>query len=153
MPSYSVRFLNRSKIADAPPVPAYWRPKSYGDCANLPRPCPFVGCKYHLFLDEGHAGNLKTQNRELGELPSTCALDVAAEGGKTRKEVSAMLGVLPERIRQIEEGALTRLMRYVNRKDLFKFLSRDPEPGRNVAGLARYETVQSEASDDYKQVG
>ena len=27
------------------------RPKTRADCIGDPRPCPWVGCKYHLFLD------------------------------------------------------------------------------------------------------
>lgn len=27
------------------------RPRTRGDCFRLPRPCPFVGCRHHLYLD------------------------------------------------------------------------------------------------------
>jgi hypothetical protein len=34
-------------IVDAP-VLTDWRPRTRGDCADGPRPCPFIGCRYHL---------------------------------------------------------------------------------------------------------
>ena len=33
------------------PERSYWRPKTRGDCANVARPCPYVSCKYHLYID------------------------------------------------------------------------------------------------------
>src|SRR5690606_7767913 len=33
------------------PERSYWRPTSRGECANVARPCPYVSCKYHLYID------------------------------------------------------------------------------------------------------
>ncbi len=35
----------------------YERPKLRSECVDGPRPCPFVSCKYHLYLDVKAATN------------------------------------------------------------------------------------------------
>ena len=118
MPTYSLRELKREQRRqliledtneDSETLPV-WRPKTYGDCQKLPRPCPFVGCRYHLYLDSSK-GSLHTLAGEPDQIPQTCALDVANEGAKTLEEVGALLGVTRERIRQIEQMALRSLAR------------------------------------------
>ena len=90
----------------------YERPKTRADCVDGPRPCPFVSCKFHLYLDVNpHNGNIKLNfpGREVWELPETCALDVADRGGTTLEEAGALLNLTRERIRQLEHLALASL--------------------------------------------
>lgn len=73
------------------------------------RPCPFVSCKYHLYLDVNpETGSLKINfpEREPWELSETCALDVADRAGMTLEEVGQILNLTRERIRQIEVGSM-----------------------------------------------
>src|SRR5207248_5186446 len=66
------------------------RPKSRGDCAAGPRPCPYVSCKFNLYVDVNpRTGSVKMNfpDKELWELADTCALDVADRGGITLEEV------------------------------------------------------------------
>lgn len=35
------------------------RPRTRGDCAKVERPCPYVGCKYHIYIDVTRNGGLK----------------------------------------------------------------------------------------------
>lgn len=56
------------------------RPLTRGDCLHGPRPCPWVSCKHHLYLDVDHEGRLRVNTSvtgpwDLGERTS-CALDV-----------------------------------------------------------------------------
>lgn len=87
-------------------------PTTRGECADMERPCPYVSCRYHLYLDvHPRTGSIKINfpDREPDELEHSCALDVADEGGRTLVEVGDIVNVTRERLRQIEEGALRRL--------------------------------------------
>lgn len=88
------------------------RPKTRDDCIDAERPCPFVGCPHHLYLDVNEATGTVTFNfpgKEVEELEDTCALDVAARGGITLEDVGNMFNLTRERIRQIEGKALAKL--------------------------------------------
>ena len=91
--------------------PLEQRPQRRGDCENGPRPCPFVSCKWNLYLDVNSHGGIKFNfpGVELEDLPQTCALDVADRGGETLEEVGRTFGVTRERIRQIENNTLKSL--------------------------------------------
>lgn len=90
------------------------RPRTRGECPET-RPCPWVSCKYHLYLDvRPRFGRIKLTFPDLEpwEMPETCALDVAdrASGeGTTLQEVGKFLNITRERVRQIEESALGKL--------------------------------------------
>ena len=88
------------------------RPRSRADCANGPRPCMFVSCKHHLYLDVNPStGSIKLNfpDREIWELDETCALDVADRGGITLEEVGSIMNLTRERIRQVETRGLLKL--------------------------------------------
>jgi hypothetical protein len=87
------------------------RPKTRGQCEGGERPCPFVACKFHLFLDVTPAGGVQVNHPglELEQLRETCALDVADRGGVTLEEVGELLGITRERVRQMEGAGLTAL--------------------------------------------
>lgn len=94
------------------PVETHWRPVTRGDCDNVPRPCPFVSCRYHLFTDvspKTGAIKLNFPDLEPDELSETCCLDVADRGGETLEQVGALVNLTRERIRQVEVLALRRL--------------------------------------------
>lgn len=91
------------------------RPRTRGECP-ITRPCPWVSCRYHLYLDVNpHTGRLiiSFPEQKPWELAETCALDVAEraarKGGFTLHEVSKQMNITRERVRQIEFRALERL--------------------------------------------
>ena len=95
-------------------VPNYWRPKTRGDCAMVPRPCPFVGCRHNVYLDVSATTGSITFN--FPEIPpesmdpmTSCSLDVADRWPSTLDEISSMLNLTRERIRQIADGAIRKL--------------------------------------------
>jgi hypothetical protein len=59
------------------------RPRVRGDCASVPRPCPFVSCRHHLYLDVTERGWLKLNFPHLDvlEMAESCSLDVAEREG------------------------------------------------------------------------
>ena len=86
------------------------RPVTRGDCARGPRPCPFISCRAHMFVDSVSAdGHLRSQFGSIDEMKSTCSLDLADEGTRTLEEVGAILGVTRERVRQIEKDGLEKM--------------------------------------------
>jgi hypothetical protein len=88
------------------------RPKSRADCATGPRPCPYVSCKFNLYVDVNpRTGSVKMNfpDKELWELADTCALDVADRGGITLEEVGVIMNLTRERVRQLETRGLTKL--------------------------------------------
>lgn len=88
------------------------RPRTRAECRCMERPCPFVGCKHHLYLDVSPRGGIKFNfpDLEVWELQETCALDVAERpGGVTLEEVGAIMNLTRERIRQLEAIGLQRL--------------------------------------------
>lgn len=88
------------------------RPRTRGDCADGPRPCPFSSCRYHLLLDvHPETGNIKLNfgHDDVERLPQTCALDVAENYAPTLDVAAYHVNVTRERVRQIEERALAKL--------------------------------------------
>lgn len=88
------------------------RPRSRADCADGPRPCLFVSCKHHLYLDVNpQTGSVKLNfpDKELWEMEETCALDVADRGGITLEDVGVIMNLTRERIRQVESRGLYKL--------------------------------------------
>lgn len=88
------------------------RPRRRADCADIPRPCPFLSCRHHLYLDVNpRTGSVKFNfpGKEPWELEETCALDVAEKGGVTLERVGELSNLTRERVRQIETRGLVML--------------------------------------------
>jgi hypothetical protein len=102
--------LQRGAVAH-PPVEGVERPTTRSQCEEGMRPCPFVACKHHLYLDiNPRTGSIKINFPDLEpwELQHTCALDVADNGGLTLEEIGLITNLTRERVRQVEvRGLLT----------------------------------------------
>jgi hypothetical protein len=88
------------------------RPSTRESCKMMARPCPFVSCSHHLYLDvnpETGAIKLNFPHLEVWEMAETCSLDVADRGGITLEEVGAILNLTRERIRQVEVRGLGKI--------------------------------------------
>lgn len=88
------------------------RPVTREECTSEARPCPWVACKHHLYLDVNpETGSIKINFPDLEpwELGETCALDVADRNGITLEEVGEIMNLTRERIRQVEVRGLARL--------------------------------------------
>lgn len=88
------------------------RPRTRADCKMGQRPCPWSGCRHHLYIDiNPETGSIKRNfpNIDVSDMVETCSLDVADRGGNTLKEVGDIISLTRERIRQIETLALRKL--------------------------------------------
>lgn len=88
------------------------RPQSRAECASVPRPCPFVSCRYHLYLDvSSRTGSIKLNfpDLEVWEMNRSCALDVADKGPLGAEELGEVMNLTRERIRQLQETGLAVL--------------------------------------------
>lgn len=101
------------------------RPRARKECAGGVRPCPFVSCRHHLYLDVNEEkGSLKLNfpDLEVWELPETCSLDVADRGGMTLEEVGEIMNLTRERIRQVEVRGLAKLKENIEAERLATYL-------------------------------
>lgn len=111
----SIRRLSKAELArgrDLFPEEQHWRPKTRSECKDLDRPCPFVSCKYHLYIDVHPVrGSIKLNfpDIDVWEMNESCALDVADRSGITLEEVGEIMNLTRERVRQVETQALAKL--------------------------------------------
>jgi hypothetical protein len=102
----------RKGALENPPIDDIDRPTTRAECQSAMRPCPWVACKHHLYLDiNPRTGSIKINFPELEpwELKHTCALDVADNGGLTLEEIGLITNLTRERVRQVEVRGLITL--------------------------------------------
>jgi hypothetical protein len=115
------RFYNANLPTD------HLRPLTRADCEEAGRPCPYVGCKYNLYLDVSpETGSIKINFPSVDPLAmdenASCALDLTERMGMTLDEVGSVMNVTRERIRQIETIALDKFYLDFAEMDLARFL-------------------------------
>jgi hypothetical protein len=122
----------RERAGDALEIIEYDRPQTRDQCVNGPRPCLYVACKYHLYLDVNpETGSIKVNfpDQEPWEIEESCALDVAERGGVTLEEVGEILNLTRERVRQVEVTGLEKLRSVSAKEELDAFIGWSPNDG------------------------
>jgi len=114
--TYSPRQIREAVELELDPEPenesSEERPRTRGECRGGARPCPWVGCRFHLYLSvntETGTICIHFPDLEPWELAETCALDIADRGGATLEEVGQLTNLTRERIRQIEVRSMLNL--------------------------------------------
>ncbi len=133
-----------------PDVEGVERPVTRADCEGGARPCPFVSCKHHLYLDvSARTGAIKLNfpDLEVWEMTETCALDVADRGGTTLEEVGAIMNLTRERIRQVEVKGLAKLQALRDMAALRDYVDEGPVGKRRLPVLARDEEEEETEAD------
>lgn len=118
------------------------KPRTRADCVDGPRPCPYVSCKHHLFLDvSAKTGAIKLNfpDLEVWDMNESCALDVADRGGTTLEDVGAIMNLTRERIRQVEVKALAKLEALRDMSSLRDFVEEGPVGKRRLPVVTRPE--------------
>jgi hypothetical protein len=133
----------------------YEKPRSRSECVESVRPCPFVSCKHHLYLDvSARTGAIKLNfpDLEVWEMNETCALDIADRGGTTLEEVGAIMNLTRERIRQVEVKALAKLDALEDMMALRDYVDEGPVGKRRLPLLSKKDLAADEdapeATDD-----
>ena len=133
----------------------YEKPKSRSECVEGLRPCPFVSCKHHLYLDvSSRTGAIKLNfpDLEVWEMTESCALDIADRGGTTLEEVGAIMNLTRERIRQVEVKALAKLDALEDMMALRDYVDEGPVGKRRLPLLSKKDLAEDEdrpeASDE-----
>lgn len=105
--------LRLAKRRGFEPEAPNWRPRTRADCAQVPRPCPYVGCRYNTTLDITQSGGIRWRQKDNWEDAfdgrDNCSLDVAARGPQNLQEIADITGVCRERVRQELDVALAKI--------------------------------------------
>jgi hypothetical protein len=137
------------------PETDYWKPRNRAECAEGPRPCPFVSCKHHLFIDVSpRTGAIKLNfpDLEVWDLGESCALDVADRGGTTLEDVGAIMNLTRERIRQVEVKALAKLEALNDMYALRDYVDEGPVGKRRLPTLSKEELAGGKTKAKVKAV-
>src|SRR5688572_760071 len=132
------------------PETDYWKPRTREECADGPRPCPFVSCKHHLFIDvSARTGAIKLNfpDLEVWDLGESCALDVADRGGTTLEDVGAIMNLTRERIRQVEVKALAKLEALRDMMALRDYVDEGPVGRRRLPKLSKEELAKGKKDE------
>jgi hypothetical protein len=124
------------------PEDDYNKPRARGACSEAVRPCPYVSCKHHLYVDVSpRTGAIKLNfpDLEVWEMGDSCALDVADRGGTTLEDVGAIMNLTRERIRQVEVKALAKLEALRDMMALRDFVDEGPVGKRRLPVLSKAE--------------
>lgn len=134
-----------------PDVEDVVKPRTRGECSVAERPCPFVSCKHHLYLDvSARTGAIKLNfpDLEVWEMTETCALDVADRGGTTLEEVGAIMNLTRERIRQVEVKGLAKLQALGDMAALRDYVDEGPIGKRRLPILTKSEDEDEDEERD-----
>ncbi len=105
------------------------RPKTRGECADMPRPCPFLSCRYHLAHGavSPHARpplNNDQSSDLISGLPESCTLDIADRTDKPSiAEVARHMGVSMQAVQATERRALHKILNSEGRDALLEAMA------------------------------
>jgi hypothetical protein len=108
-----------------------YRPKTRGECGQMARPCPFVGCRHHLGLEVIREGSIRfpVGTLEVWQLAETCSLDVADRDEElSSQQVAQLLGVSRQAVDVIERLATLKIRAAIEEVETPKTCDLCPRP-------------------------
>jgi hypothetical protein len=123
------------------------RPVTRADCAEGARPCLFISCKHHLYLDVSpRTGSIKLNfpDLEVDEMAETCVLDVADRGGTAIEDVGTIMNLTRERVRQVEVQALADIAAMEGKRGLQGWGDDGPVRKRRLPVFVEEESDEEE---------
>lgn len=102
--------LDESELSNYDELYSEPRPRTRADCKDGPRPCPWVGCRHHLYLEvKGGQIRLNFPDFDPSELQDSCSLDIADRGESTLVDIATMLNVTKQAIKITELKAIRKV--------------------------------------------
>jgi hypothetical protein len=87
------------------------RPRNRTECASGPRPCPWVSCRYNLYLDVNPSGSIRVNLPiAVEQMTESCVLDFD-ERPQSQDQIGELFGLSRQRVQQIEQETLARLIK------------------------------------------
>lgn len=93
------------------------------ECAEGPRPCPWVSCRHHLGLRVTALGEVRITfpdddgGVDIEGMKDTCSLDVAErDGPMDTNEIGEVMGISPNRVAVIAERAMRKLGKLISKE-------------------------------------
>lgn len=121
------------------------RPKTRADCADVPRPCPFVSCRWNLYLDVDERGVITIPRPDVvpDERAESCALDLIERepDGLETTQVAAVMGLSREQVARIEERGKEAVARDRDLSDAHE--RKEPARPATAPGRRRHEARPS----------
>jgi hypothetical protein len=112
---YNRKRLTKEEIAEGLELEEYQgegRPKTRAECASVPRPCPYVRCRYHLYLDvKKRTIRIAWPKLDPTQMSASCALDEADANpdGMTLEDIGRRMNITRERSRQLEQAVIRKI--------------------------------------------
>jgi hypothetical protein len=98
-------------LSEAPSVDIP-RPRTRADCKDGPRPCPWAGCRHHLYLDVTRYGGIRLNFPDVPveRMSRSCSLDeLDRPYPRTLDEIGKLINTTRERVRQIADDGLRKV--------------------------------------------
>ncbi len=129
------------------------RPVTRADCAGGIRPCPWVSCAHHLYIDvQQRTGAIKLNfpDIEVEDMHESCSLDIADREGETLEKVGEILNLTRERVRQLEVRGMAKIAALQEAEVLRGFVDEGPAGKRRlpVLQMIRGGRDEAEGMDD-----
>lgn len=122
-------------------------PATRAECAGIERPCNRYACVHNLTPETERGGKPHHgihPHPVLVEKTESCELDVSERGKHTPKQVAEMLGLTPERIRQLEDRAMRKMELALKLEGTIEQLRAD------LAGKCAIETAYPRTNDPHR---
>ncbi len=113
------RLRQRGVYTSNPELPA-----TRAECVDGPRPCPYVSCRHHLYLDVSENGWLKLNfpHLDVTDMVQSCSLDVADGDGVTLEQLGEYFNISLEGARQVEIDVLAEARTKLGEEELAAIL-------------------------------
>lgn len=124
-------------------------PKKRRECKDVPRPCPYVSCKYNTYIEIEQDGTITIPNKEPWDVDpkKSCVLDIIEDNksGLSNQQIAEVLDLSRETVRIRVINALSRA------KDSYLFQTEDVED-KNVKKDELFNKINNLKDVDFKKI-